>query len=225
MRAFVHADPDEVGGQQVGGELDPLPGAVDRAGERLGEAGLADAGNVLDQQVALGQQRHHRELDRFALAVHDGGDVADDARRRASRSWWSGGACPSRHRRVDAGGLSRDAGVRCCHGPDRYGATRGATPCRVRVRSSAPSGPHASVDRARDRARRRSASRRAAELAEEAPTPVESRCRDRLPRDRSRRQPAGGGDRRRRRRGRRPRPRRDAGAQRVAGADAAGRAG
>ncbi len=47
------------------------------AAKRLGQARLADAGHVLDQQVTFGEQRHHGELDRVALAVHDGGDVAD----------------------------------------------------------------------------------------------------------------------------------------------------
>ena len=65
------------------------------AGERLGQARLADAGHVLDQEVTFGEHRHHGELDRVALAVHDGGDVADHAleeRREAG-----GRGCGVRH--------------------------------------------------------------------------------------------------------------------------------
>ncbi len=37
--------------------------------QRLGERGLADAGNVFDQQVAAREQRDQRELNRFFLAI------------------------------------------------------------------------------------------------------------------------------------------------------------
>ena len=76
--ALVDAHADEVGGQQVGRELDALPRAVDRRGHRLGEAGLADPGHVLDDEVALGEQAHHRELDALLLAVQHLGDVRGD---------------------------------------------------------------------------------------------------------------------------------------------------
>jgi hypothetical protein len=49
-------DPGEVAGQQVRGELDPADRAVDAPRERLGERRLADAGDVLEQQVPLGEQ-------------------------------------------------------------------------------------------------------------------------------------------------------------------------
>ena len=50
---FQTVTPHDVGGQQVGGELDAAEVAVDRRGQRLGQGGLADAGHVLEQQVAL----------------------------------------------------------------------------------------------------------------------------------------------------------------------------
>ena len=56
VAAVPDGDADDVGGQQVGRELDPAERAVDRAGQGLGQARLADAGHVLDQQVALGDQ-------------------------------------------------------------------------------------------------------------------------------------------------------------------------
>ena len=40
---------------------------IDRR-DRLGERGLADAGHVLDEQVALGEQAHEREVDGALLA-------------------------------------------------------------------------------------------------------------------------------------------------------------
>ena len=52
----VDADAGQVAGQQVGRELDPADRAVDGVRQRLGQGGLADAGHVLDQQVALGEQ-------------------------------------------------------------------------------------------------------------------------------------------------------------------------
>jgi hypothetical protein len=68
----------EIGGQQVRRELDALPRAVDRRGERLGQTRLADARHVLDQQMTLGQEADHGEVDRLLLAVHDRGDVRRD---------------------------------------------------------------------------------------------------------------------------------------------------
>ena len=76
--ALVDADADEVGRQQIGRELDPLPAAVDRGRQRLGQAGLADAGHVLDEEVPFGEQAHHRQLDRVDLAVEHLGDVRGD---------------------------------------------------------------------------------------------------------------------------------------------------
>ena len=49
--------PDHVGGQQVGGALHARVLGVDRARERAGQRRLADPRVVLDQDVALGQQR------------------------------------------------------------------------------------------------------------------------------------------------------------------------
>ncbi len=65
----VGADPGDVTGQQVGGELDPPDGAVDGACERLGQHRLADPWHVLDQQVAFGEQDRQRETDGVALAL------------------------------------------------------------------------------------------------------------------------------------------------------------
>ena len=50
-------------GQQVGRELDALEGAAERARQRLGQHRLADAGHVLDEHVALAEQRDQQQLD------------------------------------------------------------------------------------------------------------------------------------------------------------------
>ena len=52
--------------------------AVDRRGERLGQAGLADAGHVLDEEVPLGDEAEQHELDHLGLALDHLLDVGDD---------------------------------------------------------------------------------------------------------------------------------------------------
>ena len=78
-RLVVDGHAGHVRGEQVGGELDPADGAVDRAGQGLGEERLADAGHVFEQQVALGQQHCQGELGGFGLAVDHGVDGGQDA--------------------------------------------------------------------------------------------------------------------------------------------------
>ena len=74
----VDGDPADVGGQQVGGELDAGERAVDRSGQRLGEERLAHAGDVLDQHVAAGDQADDDLLGDVPLALDDPFDVGDD---------------------------------------------------------------------------------------------------------------------------------------------------
>ena len=49
--------------------------AVDAAGQRLAELGLADAGHVLDEEVALGEQHDQGGVDDVGLARDDALDV------------------------------------------------------------------------------------------------------------------------------------------------------
>ena len=89
------ADAGDVAGQQVGRELDAAHRAVERAGQGLGEHRLADAGHVLDEQVALGEQHGERGAHDLGLALDHGLDrLADlgrgvdevgDLRRRGRR--------------------------------------------------------------------------------------------------------------------------------------------
>ncbi|CCH69702.1 hypothetical protein BN10_300043 [Phycicoccus elongatus Lp2] len=63
----------DVAWEQVGGELNPPDGGIDRTGQGLGEHRLADTGHVLDQEVALGEQRDQRRPDDVVLALDDRG--------------------------------------------------------------------------------------------------------------------------------------------------------
>ncbi len=54
--AVVDRYTEYIGGQQIARELHPLEGQTQRSGEGVGEGGLADAGNILDQQVPARQQ-------------------------------------------------------------------------------------------------------------------------------------------------------------------------
>ena len=74
----VDLDAGDVGGEQVGRELDALQRSVDRFGQRAGERGLADAGYVLDQQVPVGQHAGDGEPDHVGLALQHPFDTARD---------------------------------------------------------------------------------------------------------------------------------------------------
>ena len=58
MRVLLHdVGADDVGGHQVGRELDARELQVQHVGERVHEARLADAGNALEQHVAAEERR------------------------------------------------------------------------------------------------------------------------------------------------------------------------
>ena len=83
-----HRHADDVGRQQVGGELHALEAEPERRRQRMRERGLAQARQVLDQQVAAGQQRHERQPHFLRLAQHQRVDLRLRAVRgpRAGRS-------------------------------------------------------------------------------------------------------------------------------------------
>ena len=68
----VGAHPGHVAGQQVRRELHPAHGAVDGPRQRLGQHGLADAGDVLDEQVPLREQDGEGQPDHVGLPVDHG---------------------------------------------------------------------------------------------------------------------------------------------------------
>jgi hypothetical protein len=78
VAAVPHGQAHHVGRQQVGGELHPAEAGVERRGERLGEAGLAHARHVLEQEVTLGDQAEEDQFDDLALALDHTLDVVDD---------------------------------------------------------------------------------------------------------------------------------------------------
>src|SRR5581483_8824379 len=71
-------DARDVGGKQVRSELDPSERAVDRPGDRLGEHRLADARDVLDQEVAFRDQGDQSQANLTLLALDDLLDVRLD---------------------------------------------------------------------------------------------------------------------------------------------------
>jgi hypothetical protein len=74
---------------------------VDGAGEGLGEQGLADAGDVLDEQVPLGEQHGDRRADDGLLALDDG--VHGGRQRRRHLQDRVEGGSPRRCRRIRIG--------------------------------------------------------------------------------------------------------------------------
>src|SRR6185503_4210336 len=60
---------ENVGGQQVAGELNAMEAAVERTRQCMTECGFTDSGNVFDQQMPFGDQGDDRKLDRFFLTL------------------------------------------------------------------------------------------------------------------------------------------------------------
>jgi hypothetical protein len=74
-RLVEDAGAEQVGRQQVRGELDPAERAVDAPGQGLGQERLAHPGDVFQQQVAVGQEGHQGQADDLRLAQDHRGDV------------------------------------------------------------------------------------------------------------------------------------------------------
>ena len=64
----------DVGGHQVGGELDPAEVQAQAVRQGPDQQGLGEAGNTLDDAVPLGEDRDEQLLDNLVLS-HD--DLAD----------------------------------------------------------------------------------------------------------------------------------------------------
>ena len=82
LALVVDIRPDDVGREQVRRALHARELAVDRPRQRPRERGLADAGIVLDQHVALGQQGHHQMRQRLGANLHRVRDVAREPPRQ-----------------------------------------------------------------------------------------------------------------------------------------------
>ena len=68
---------DDVGGHQVGRELDAGECAADHPGECLDRERLGNAGHAFQQDVALGKQANQHPLDELVLADDDPLDLID----------------------------------------------------------------------------------------------------------------------------------------------------
>ena len=67
---LVHRHPEDVRRQQVGGELHALETEAEGGRHRMRQRGLAEAGQVLDQQVAIGEQGDEGQPHLLRLAQH-----------------------------------------------------------------------------------------------------------------------------------------------------------
>ena len=86
----VDVRPGDVGGQQVGRELDAPEAQAEGLGERAGGERFADAGEVLQQDVAAGEDAGEDEPQRLALAddglAHPVEHLVDEAGALVDRS-------------------------------------------------------------------------------------------------------------------------------------------
>jgi hypothetical protein len=73
----VDAGTDDVGGDQVRGELDAGERPADHARESLDRQCLGDAGNTFQQHVPLGEQTDQHPLHQLVLADDDALDLED----------------------------------------------------------------------------------------------------------------------------------------------------
>ena len=73
-----HRHTEDVGRQQVAGELDAMEIQPQGLRKCMGEGGLSDAGQVLNQQVAAGQQAGDREPDLVFFTKDDSADLGYD---------------------------------------------------------------------------------------------------------------------------------------------------
>ena len=76
--ALVHRHSDDVGGQHVAGELDAVEVQPEKLREHLRQRSLADAGQILDQQVPAREQAGKREPYLALLAEDDFSSLLDD---------------------------------------------------------------------------------------------------------------------------------------------------
>ena len=79
-----HRHAGDVGGKEVGSELDAVAGATDRGGDGLGERRLAHARDVLDEEVAFGDEADERQVDLLTLALDDVLEVVDERREQST---------------------------------------------------------------------------------------------------------------------------------------------
>ncbi|KAG1085113.1 hypothetical protein G6F40_014284 [Rhizopus arrhizus] len=67
---LVHRHAQYIGRQQVGGELHALEGEAEAAGQCMRQCGLAEPGQIFDEQMPAGKQGDKRQPDFRHLAQH-----------------------------------------------------------------------------------------------------------------------------------------------------------
>jgi hypothetical protein len=77
---IVDADPENIAGQKIGSELNALESAMEGARKSLGKSGLANAGNVFDEQMSAGEKGDEGELDDIFFAENGAGNGALELR-------------------------------------------------------------------------------------------------------------------------------------------------
>jgi hypothetical protein len=73
----VDARADQVGGDEVGGELDALEGTAEDVGGRLHRQRLGETGHALDQQMPAGQEADEHTLEHLILPGDDPADLEE----------------------------------------------------------------------------------------------------------------------------------------------------
>ena len=81
----VDVEPGDVGRQEVRRKLDALERRTDTSRQGLGDQRFPQAGEVLQQHVAVGQESHQQEFDGGLFAHNDAGDVLHDPFARVER--------------------------------------------------------------------------------------------------------------------------------------------
>ena len=69
---------DNVGGHEVGRELDAAIFQVEHAGQRAEQSGLAQPGDALQEDVPAGEQADHHAIHHIGLADDDFADFTSD---------------------------------------------------------------------------------------------------------------------------------------------------
>ena len=77
-RRLIDRHTENVGRKQIARELKAPKRYVERAREGLGQHRLADAGNIFDEKVPFGKERHERAPDDLRLAADDALDRASE---------------------------------------------------------------------------------------------------------------------------------------------------
>jgi hypothetical protein len=58
--------------------LNPSKGSPNAFGQRLGDQGLSQSRDILQQDVPVGKKGHHQQLNRMLFAHNDTSDVFDN---------------------------------------------------------------------------------------------------------------------------------------------------